>query len=71
MLAAVKGSRDETRVRILYAIDLFQRSQLPAARKEIKWLAENGDRAIDEFVLVSVYSKKMELKNTGGNDKKN
>ncbi|MBX9951759.1 MAG: tetratricopeptide repeat protein [Candidatus Obscuribacterales bacterium] len=71
MLAAVKGSRDETRVRILYAIDLFQRSQLPAARREIKWLAENGDRAIDEFVLVSVYSKKMELKNTGGNDKKN
>ncbi len=60
MLAAVKGSRYETKVRLMHAIDLFQRSKIDAARKEITWVAASGDHAIDEFVLVPLYRKKME-----------
>ena len=60
MLAAVKGSRYETKVRLMHAIDLFQRSKFDAAKKEIDWVAASGDRAIDEFVLVPVFSKKIE-----------
>ncbi len=70
MLQAVKGSRYETKVRLMHAIDLFQRSSLEAAKKEIAWVAASGDHAIDEFVLVPVYSKKMESKPSSGNNKK-
>ncbi|MBA3995137.1 MAG: hypothetical protein C0469_16585 [Cyanobacteria bacterium DS2.3.42] len=70
MLATMKGSRYETKVRLMHAIDLYQRAQIDAARKEIAWVAASGDQAIDEFVLVPVYSKKMEPKQSGGSDKK-
>ena len=69
MLATMKGSRYETKVRLMHAIDLFQRARLEAAIKEIAWVAASGDQAIDEFVLVSVYSKKMEAKKSGGREK--
>lgn len=70
MLAAVKGSRYETKVRLMHAIDLLQRSSVAAAKKEIDWVAASGDHAIDEFVLVPVYSKKMQSKQPAGNSKK-
>lgn len=49
----------ETRDGILSAIDLFQRRQLKQAQRQIKALQTQGDRGIDEFVLVSVYNKKI------------
>ena len=66
MLAAIKGSRYETKIRLMHAIDLFQRSRIDDAKKEIAWVSATGDRTIDEFVLVSVYSKKIGAKQSGG-----
>jgi tetratricopeptide (TPR) repeat protein len=49
----------ETRDGILHAIDLFQHHRFKEAQDEIKVLQTHGDRGIDEFVLVSVYNKRI------------
>ncbi len=47
----------------------FKEAKVDEARKELAWVSASGDHAIDEFVLVSVYSKKMENKRSGGSTK--
>ncbi len=59
MLSAAKGSRDETKIRLMHAINLIQSARIEDARKEISWVTANGDPAIDEFILVSEYSQRL------------
>jgi tetratricopeptide (TPR) repeat protein len=49
----------QTRERLLKAIDFYQKNEMKLAEQEIAWLVSNGDRGIDEFILVSVYNKKV------------
>jgi tetratricopeptide (TPR) repeat protein len=51
--------RYETRERLLKAIDFYQNNNMKLATQEIDWLIKSGDRGIDEFILVSVYNKKV------------
>ncbi len=61
--AALKDSvhdrRFETRDRLLYFISLCQNKQIQKAQAELNWINNQGDKEIDEFVLLPIYSERI------------
>lgn len=66
LLANARGSRYETRIRLMFAIDQFLKSKIAESNKELSWIESSGDHAIDEFMLVSLYHNKVLAKQKVG-----
>lgn len=59
MLKASGAGNTETRDRLLLGIYLLQNNKIAEAKKQLEWLQKKGDQNIDEYVLVSLYSRKL------------
>jgi len=59
MLKSAGAGNTETRDRLLLGIYLLQNNKIAEAKKQLEWLQKKGDQNIDEYVLVSLYSRKL------------
>ncbi len=59
MLTSSTSGNTETRDRLLLGIYLWQNKKNAEAKTQFDWVQNKGDQNIDEYVLVSVYSRKL------------
>lgn len=59
MLKSSVSGNTETRDRLLLGIYLWQNKKYAEAKTQLDWVQNKGDQNIDEYVLVSVYSRRL------------